>query len=129
MAESHQQLASDLRALADLIEAQGNSLPEFRISVDGIVWPDDGDVKQRMAAAAKVLPHPVTKLVTDHYLYLQARLGGDIKLSVATMREAVCIRREVGTRTIPATPATEARQVPVYEWICEPILAGVPDGE
>ena len=53
----------------------------------------------------------------------------DMNLQIAVKREAVCVRRVVGTETVtvPAVDAqperTEVREV--VEWDCEPVLAAV----
>ncbi len=62
--------------------------------------------------------------------FTQKRDG--LSLTVTVVREAVCVRRVIGTETVtvPASPATEAQpeqtiEREIVEWDCAPILAEV----
>lgn len=55
-------------------------------------------------------------------LIIKHRFGA-VTLSFAFSRSAVCTQHVVGTRVVPARPATPESVEDVIEWQCDPVLA------
>lgn len=114
-----------LRAIADFYSAHTElPLPQ---DLGLYVWlsefsEDKRPVRVRLAEWARALGR-ADKYATDSAFGLQ-RLFGGVQLKVLASRESVCVARQIGTRIVPAQ---EEREVPVYEWDCDPILAGVEE--
>jgi hypothetical protein len=110
--------SDDLRAMADFFENNPDvPVPHSEFTV--WFWQDgDNDPAGLLAEVSKVLPRPLEKVAGEFSFGVVATFG-NLKLRVVTSREAVCTKREVGTKVIPAS---EEREVPVYEWTCPPSL-------
>lgn len=104
--------ADDLRKLADFYDANP-ALPTPTGLLD--VWLDGESVGKDLVRFSKALPKPLEKHANDYSYGFTARFGDGIELQVAAAREAVCTRREVGTKIIPAR---DEQVAPVYEWDC-----------
>lgn len=118
-----------LRALADLLE-QNPSLPvpDLTAVAWSIDWGGQDDDAERLAEFARTLPGRVEKEVSNSLFELHARLAEGVTYTIRAMRDAVCNRRQVGTKTVqrevPVETRTEVTQEPVYEWDCQPVLRG-----
>ena len=119
-----QEFVSGLRALADWYESHPEMpvpmYTPFNVWVD-IHYSDPVEVKALIADFARKLPGKVSKESNEQTFKVSADFGGGITLGAGALRSVVCTPKQVGTRIIPAT---EAREVPIYEWDCDPILRG-----
>jgi hypothetical protein len=116
------EMAAALRMLADDIEHDRVPAP-FDVKSD--VWwltGDDGHLGERVTPVDARLSMDLTpggwsKSMSDAYVSYVKNYGGNVQLDINIERAQVCRKVEVGTRTVPAT---EAHEVPVYEWECDP---------
>jgi hypothetical protein len=123
-------LASNLRYLADFIEEHGvelpgdmyNSDPKLRLNV----WVRG---KDEMARAIRVLNKAgiVRKDFSTGYANVIKDFGKYVSIEFTTMREKVCTRKVVGTETVPlkafVTVPGKYEEKEIVEWECDPILA------
>jgi hypothetical protein len=116
-----------LRKLADFLESQ----PELQQYVGkhtpteiNLFPPDDAEVASTMARAFGT----AAKKYGDTLFYLSKEFGGGLALRALFAREAVCVKRVVGQRVVPAEPevvipAKPERVEDIIEWDCaEPLL-------
>lgn len=136
-AEERQALIAAHRLAADLIEQHPEiNPPTYVTGGGGICWTlyswncPDG-IPAMIAAIRRAVGGKWDKTERESY-------GGQAEMvfsregyEIVTKREAVCVRRVVGTetKTIPARPALPARPattetIEIIEWDCEPVLAG-----
>ena len=81
-------------------------------------------VKHREDLAAQARLATFQKIPMGDWFVLRHEFGEDLVLDLTIERQAICKKVQVGTRQVPALPATEATEEPVYDWICEdPLLA------
>ena len=105
-----------LRALADWIEAN----PEQPLSETILsVWCQR-DTKEAAAAVMRAFGS-CEKEYGDSCFYLKKAFG-PITLRFVFLRAAVCTRRVVGTKHVPAQFYPE-REEEIVKWDCHPILA------
>lgn len=117
-----------LREIADAMEAN----PEMPLPYSsGYVFAAhhlrDGESDlEAMRRLAKTIPGKLEKSSDDSYFYLTRKFGA-IQVQLCAARDEVCVKKQVGTKTVKKIEAVETREVeveePVYEWDCEPILA------
>jgi hypothetical protein len=108
-----EQVANELREMAAFFEAH----PELpRPSGHVYVFlKEDANPKETLRTVARA---GGVKYADGIYFGVKKSFGS-VCVAVLVNREAVCERRQVGTKVIPAV---KAREVPVYEWNCEPLL-------
>ena len=109
--------AKALRALADFYEAHPDvTMPhETVISVYGVE-----DTKEEAVRIIEALK-PCRKEWNGSFLRIVRDFGG-ATLKFVFEREAVCTKRVIGKKEIPAA-YIPARTEEIVEWDCEPILA------
>lgn len=83
--------------------------------------------KEEAATIARAAGN-VSKQYAGDDFYMKREFGG-LTISWYWPRERVCERVQVGTKIEPAREAVPEREVPVYEWTCEPVLAESKGGE
>ena len=111
-----QEYARGLRAVADLYEAHPD-IPFSHDQVIGVYWvKDTNEEAVRIIEALK----PCRKEWAESFLKITRDFGG-VTLKFVFIREAVCTRRVVGHKEIPAE-FLPARVVEIVTWDCEPIL-------
>lgn len=113
--------ASALRAVADFYEAHPDiPTPTLRdLSVYGVT-----DTKEGAARIIEALK-PCQKAWDDTFFKITRDFDGII-LKFVFMREAVCTKRVVGTKLVPAA-FIEAHEEEIVEWDCSPVLEGTVD--
>lgn len=129
-------LAADLKRMADLILAypevpmrQGFSNITASIRLYLFSYDDEthGEVKNTLATLARnIKKHAkVEKKFSDFdfELVIKPREDSRVTLKLTAHRDAVCTKKVVGTKVIPALPS---RVVDVVEWECEPLLKDNP---
>lgn len=119
-------LVASLREAADFIEQNGLKLPisDYDIDVRLTTYlydsPELGTAKEQLRKIAKVLGKS-EKDYSGSYFNLK-KIFGCFALEFTANREAVCTKKVVGMKTVPAFSQPE-REVEVVEWECEdPIL-------
>jgi hypothetical protein len=126
-----------LHALADfLLKNPQIEMPDLdsweRVNLIRFQLTSHGDRAAAAAAeTAKAFPGAFRKDYNDAYFNLSGEFEG-VRVEIRTLREDVCVAREVGTRTVQV-PDPEALalvpkldlEVPVFEYDCKPILAEV----
>jgi len=113
-------LVQSLRAAADFLQQHpglGVRKSELDISFYSFGEPETLDLAKRIAKELGTF----RKEESDTLLVLTKNLGV-VKLRFVFGRENICLREQVGTRTIPAAPARPASKVPVYKYHCPPLL-------
>jgi hypothetical protein len=128
------ELVSTLRELADFYERPSSIVlpcPRFRdtayVSVTS-EWNSEtqeyeydqfatADNLRKIARAAA----PVEKFADDYAYGLKRKFGKLIELRWQANRKAVCERKQVGTKVVPAY-STPERIEPVYEYNCKPSI-------
>ena len=105
-----QEYAHGLRLIADWYEAHPDiPIPQSNIGVYGVE-----ETREEAARIAEAL-RPCRKAWNGDFFNLEREFEG-LTLKFVFMRSAVCTQRVVGTRVIPATPASV---VEVVEWDCD----------
>lgn len=126
MAYDHAAFVAGLRELADFYETHPDApLPQLPSMLTYIADPD------QYRAAVRALGGDREKYATkgaaaDEETYAGVtRMFGPVAHKVFTLRENVCVRRQVGTETVmePDPNAMVAVERPVYEYDCTPVLA------
>jgi hypothetical protein len=127
-----------LHALADLLaehpEIDVPDVDTYRADIQGIRFQltSHGDEAASMASLiVKAFPGKFTKQYVDEYFRFWGSFHG-VPVRINTMRDDVCEARQVGTTTksvqdpdaLKSVPMVDV-EVPVYEYDCKPILAGV----
>ena len=119
-----------LRKLADLLEAKPDLILPYQVGKDSIDFYPTGAAQT--AQTAKLFPSGWTKndpnaskYDADYYKLFGKWEG--VEIIILELRSAVCERVQVGSRTVivdavEAAPETTEER-PVYEYICEPLLA------
>lgn len=109
---------SDLRALADFLEANPSLIPGGGERFYSYVRPEDFPAAARSLGSAK-------KEATDEFAKLTKGFGKH-QLTLLTDREEVCERVQVGERTVVREVLPEGVELvteevtePVYEWRCD----------
>ncbi|MBF6298274.1 hypothetical protein IU459_12050 [Nocardia amamiensis] len=142
-------VAADLRALADLVENDGDGFVAAMIAqlISGwssTIWPahvvgsDHEDQRAEVFAEAlrrlkPIASGPMKKDYNDTALTVTIPIGA-LSLKVRDMRESVCERVVTGVETVSeeipdpdyiaaAPKITQTREVEVVEWRCAPVLA------
>lgn len=106
-----------LRKLADFLEQN----PEFPY-VGTIISARMKD-KEELKKYVRALGH-TKKNDFGEILSLSHEFTPEIRLDLDIARALVCRKEVIGTKTIPAKPATPEITVEDYKWVCdEPILA------
>lgn len=116
------EIIKGLRTLADLLEDQPDfpapydvELPIFYSSLpNGRLGPPI--IADDARAAMAVAPGGWSKDYSDSYVTYRKDFSEVVALELILNREAVCRKVQVGVKHIEAT---EARDIPVYEWVCE----------
>jgi hypothetical protein len=111
--------AKALRSIADAIEATEIPYPEY-LTLHVFAHNESGEsISQETARAVMAAwPGGWDKRMTSEFVDYAKYLDGDrgiISYTIHVDRGAVCERVQTGTRHIPAQ---EARDEPVYEWVC-----------
>ena len=113
----HRELIDGLRQLADFIEQHEDSVTNNE-TVDVISVQPITEVVGRHYGL-------LTKDADDTFFRLRKRFGKRVSIRWIQGRENVCKRVQVGTKVIPATPATVVeipaqpeKVVPLFEWEC-----------
>jgi hypothetical protein len=116
-----------LRELADFYEAH----PTLQAPWEGIAYFNlypEGYFENTREGARLVAKEfsPVKKdYSSETHFVLEKRFSGGVGFDFNFPRDVVCERKQVGTKIVPAS---EEREVPVYEWECtDPILAPVEE--
>ena len=115
-----QEYARGLRAIANWYEAHPDMpIPQEKISVTR--------VKETKEEATRIIEalKPCQKEWDSDFFRLTRDFDG-LRFEVIFMRSAVCTRRVIGHRVVPAQ---EERIVEVVEWDCEPALLAKPEEE
>jgi len=112
--------ADDLRRLAEFYDAN----PELPHPSQLTIWLASDVATKQLVEFSRMLPRPIMKYASDYCYGVTAHFGS-IDLQVLAIREAVCTRREIGTKVIPAR---EEEVIPVYEWSCPESLRALDDG-
>lgn len=131
-----------LRQLADLLE-QHEDMPlpwdgsRRYADLDWLFFDrEEEQQKALMATLARYLPGQVEKNATGDYFHLRGRIAG-LHVRAMASRDAVCVRRVVGTREVTRTVPDPSFDVPLVdvtetvedvEWDCTPLLASALDG-
>jgi hypothetical protein len=127
-----------LRTLASALELH----PEIPLPYDGTSsaisfnFLGGEDPRADMAAAARAIPSVWRKKFWGDgtaYFTLEGEVGG-VQVSLTAFRDAVCKRvvtgaewHEVEEVVVPAETRKVRKSVPVVEWQCGPLLAGLPE--
>jgi len=124
-------LVSNLRELADFLEAHGLELPSdvYMASSYNFLYDDHGEYRHNRSAREKA--RSITKVLArggivekkfeGGYLELRRKFG-TIVLEFNLSREKVCERKTVGYEDVPEK-TTPAYKREIVEWICtDPIL-------
>lgn len=118
--EARRLFVEGLRALADWYEAHpGVLVPKYGHTINVSAEAEEFRASARSGGGW-------AKMFTDQWVVLR-RTFGPIILDVFTPRRAVCTARVVGTRLVPEQPAVPAREEPVVEWDCAPVLGLLDD--
>jgi hypothetical protein len=116
----HREYAEALRQIADLFEAHPEiPLPEQMVSCYSL------GSKEMARAIVKALGTSEKDWSVDSLIMLRKKFG-PIMLRFVGQRGDVCERVQVGTKLVPAqpaSPATEEYEEPVYEYRCSSLLA------
>lgn len=122
----------DLREMADFIEKYGVELPKPVYGLDRIDFKIHTLDREAMVKAARILhngtsvTNPLKKSMNDWSYDLRRKFGDNCLLEVWSTRDAVCDRREVGTKQVPiqvSVATGETREEKIYEYDCHPLLA------
>lgn len=137
-----QQLAADLRALADMVEANPEigQMTRFQFAFDRMLVSVNGreEVVALARAGIRTAGVRVAKHQGERWAGVDLHFGGRLSLHVYTDREDVCERIVTGTREVveeipdpealAAVPkVTVTKTVEEVEWRCMPLLA--PDDQ
>lgn len=121
--------ANGLRKLADLIESTDIPYREYTTEYQVFNSIIDEENRMKPGTIARVLKNfsgKVEKSYSESFLTLTADLGGGVEFRASYNRNDVCKRVQVGTEVKTFTEATGyeevSREVPVYEYECEPLL-------
>jgi hypothetical protein len=111
--------AAGLRAMAawyeDHPQAPVPASPAIRVT-------NMEETKEAAAGLARMLG-TCDKMYSDAFFRLTRDFGG-VSLEFVFYRSSVCTRRVIGTKLIPAQPATPEREVELVEWDCPDTLLG-----
>lgn len=110
------QAVAGLRALAALLENDSVMVP-FDIQVD-VFWADGQDrlTSEHARDAMAASPGGWSKELIGNYVVYRKDLSATVSYHLNLDREHVCRKVQTGVRHVPAT---EARDEPVYDWVCE----------
>jgi hypothetical protein len=121
MDRTPQGMGAALRMLADDIENERIPMP-YDIGAN-VFWlvAENGSLGERVTVADARLAMDLTpggwsKNYSDAYANYTKNYGSGVAIDLALERSQVCRKVETGTRIIAAT---EAHEVPVYEWVCD----------
>lgn len=117
-----QDFAAALRQIADWYEAHPD-VPTASY-VDVVSVKDSREEADRLARALGS-----AKKDFSGNVFILARDFGGVSLRFLFWRAAVCTRRVIGSRSIPAQPATPEREEEIVVWDCGPILDHGQGGE
>lgn len=111
--------ADSLRLIADWLDKH----PEFNESfwIQCNTWTSK---PEEFTAYARALS-PVSKRFGDAWAEI-SRYFGCIRVEININREAVCVKRVIGTRTVPERHYP-ARTEEIVEWDCGPLLSTVEE--
>lgn len=112
-AEARKRKIAGIRELLNVFENTPNLPLPYWISSTSIWVGEDELIPLRRAVGL-----PASKVFTDYDVGFEFAITEDVTLRIVTSRSAVCERVQTGTRTVPAQPAVEEHEEPVYEWIC-----------
>ena len=127
-----------MRALADLLDQHPEVETPYLDSYDDDInlirfqFTSHGErATDATATTIKAFPGAFKKTYSNGDFYARGSFAG-VRVEIRTLREDVCVAREVGTKTVKQrdpealklVPEIEV-EVPVYEYDCKPILAGV----
>ena len=128
----HIQQAEGLERIAAMLREHPELAEHFEmLSFSRHYFGDDAKALALFARIAKRYAddHKVDKDYSDKYAKVEARFGG-VQIELQAYREEVCERRLVGTEVRKVREYVEIeKEVPVYEWDCNPLLASTRDGE
>ena len=114
----------DLRRMADFLESRPDLIP-----FSGFEASHFASDKAQAASLIRKMGK-ATKEVSEIYMTAKREFGPHT-ISVYVSREKVCTRVQVGTKTVTVKEAvgyTEVeKEVPVYEWECNPVLGTDPE--
>lgn len=133
-----EKVVTSLRSFASFLEERGEGLPHFYLpgffvhvseyheDEHGNWVVDHEKTKEVMAQCARAMK-PCEKEYVGDDLEL-VRQFGEVRFTVYSSRDAVCERKQVGTKIIPAkeariVPAEPEREEPVYEYDCGALLS------
>lgn len=120
---THKQYADSLRQIADFFEQHTDiSLPHNGAEFSYFTANSKKDAARLIRALGACKKEYDTAYEGS---FVITKMFGDIQFMAVLNREAVCERKQVGTRPVPETilPAREeqiiaAHEEPVYEWRC-----------
>ncbi len=110
------EFSAGLRAIADWYDEH----PEAPVPYAPRIGVSADDNVETARSIARMLGK-ADKAFSDSTFSLSRTFGGVI-LDFVFWRSAVCTKRVVGTKTIPAKPAAPERIEEVVEWDCAPIF-------
>lgn len=135
--EKRADMIASLQALVNYFKAN----PEVPVPSYQSFWINDCSKEQLEAVAvskrSKAMGN-VRKNITEQSYMLHISIGDldNLTLNYIAERENVCLRKQVGTRIVPATveeviirEAVPEHEEPVYEWECSSLLAPAPEPE
>lgn len=115
-----------LRALADFVE-QHEELPVPSYVLSSI-WFHGESARKNLEAVAKAFG-TFEKHAGESYFEISKKFGPHI-LEANTTREAVCVRKVVGTRKVKKIePAEVEVEEEIVEWKCPSLLVGDDNAE
>lgn len=134
-----EELSAGLRRIADLIDAYPELAEGFRFDLcqSSIAWSSlsaevnfhsRADALSAFTRAVARTADSVEKSAKlERYFDVIAKFGPVVVKGWAE-REDVCTRRQVGTKVVtkqvPTGYEEQSEEVPVFEWDCNPVLAG-----
>ena len=114
---TNQEYANGLRMLADWYEGH----PEAPQPYESHLLTFNTGSREGVQRVLQAFGGSWDKEAASGLMYFRSTFG-PFKLKMYIGQEAVCTRRLVGVKTLPARPAEPEREVPVYEWDCRSIL-------
>ena len=114
MTDEVQATITALRALADYLETNADSVPSGRIWGGITIYPN---------GATLTMPGTWKKEYDNHFLTLEQDFGARVTADVRIPRDEVCEKIPTG-RTVTRKVATAWEEVEEdeYEWDCKPVL-------
>lgn len=118
-------------AAVDFVRRLAESLPEDSGYELSLLSPYPHSAEETAKAIHDIkatgIVRKVTKSYSENYFTAYVTFNNGVMTAIYSARENVCRRTQLGTTTqeVPDPDAPKVTvEVPVYEWQCDPILAG-----